>query len=156
LRALVTERVQPGVVYTTFHHPESRTNDLMTEHSDWATNCPEYKVTAVQVAPERGGNGRPAADAKNLVATQDAHAIDIHHLIMMANDIGAYFAGYPDRDEAIDGIASHLRNFWEVRMRREIVDYVARGGNELSPLVREAVVFIATESVPDSEEVGEG
>src|SRR6202522_4046167 len=47
-------RVQRGVVYTTFHHPESRTNDLMTEHSDWATNCPEFKVTAVQVAPERG------------------------------------------------------------------------------------------------------
>jgi formate dehydrogenase major subunit len=51
LRALITERVQPGVVYTTFHHPESRTNDLMSEHSDWATNCPEFKVTAVQVAP---------------------------------------------------------------------------------------------------------
>jgi formate dehydrogenase major subunit len=54
LRALVTERVQPGVVYTTFHHPESRTNDLTSEHSDWATNCPEYKVTAVEVAPEAG------------------------------------------------------------------------------------------------------
>ena len=52
LRAQVTERVQPGVVYTTFHHPESRTNDLMTDHSDWATNCPEFKVTAVQVSPE--------------------------------------------------------------------------------------------------------
>ncbi|MDO8430812.1 MAG: formate dehydrogenase subunit alpha [Candidatus Binatus sp.] len=49
LRASITERVQPGVVYTTFHHPESHTNDLMSEHSDWATNCPEYKVTAVQV-----------------------------------------------------------------------------------------------------------
>jgi formate dehydrogenase major subunit len=51
LRATITERMQPGVVYTTFHHPESRTNDLMSERSDWATNCPEYKVTAVQVAP---------------------------------------------------------------------------------------------------------
>jgi formate dehydrogenase major subunit len=50
LRALLSERVQPGVVYTTFHHPESRTNMLTTEFSDWATNCPEYKVTAVEVA----------------------------------------------------------------------------------------------------------
>jgi len=51
LRALVTERMQPGVVYTTFHFPESGANVITTENSDWATNCPEYKVTAVQVMP---------------------------------------------------------------------------------------------------------
>jgi formate dehydrogenase major subunit len=51
LRADVTERVQPGVVYTTFHHPESGANVVTTDNSDWATNCPEYKVTAVQVYP---------------------------------------------------------------------------------------------------------
>ncbi|MFY9344449.1 MAG: formate dehydrogenase subunit alpha [Planctomycetota bacterium] len=49
LRAVITERMQPGVVYTTFHHPESGVNVVTTENSDWATNCPEYKVTAVQV-----------------------------------------------------------------------------------------------------------
>jgi formate dehydrogenase major subunit len=48
LRADVTERVQAGVVYTTFHFPESGANVVTTENSDWATNCPEYKVTAVQ------------------------------------------------------------------------------------------------------------
>ncbi|HYL57879.1 MAG TPA: molybdopterin dinucleotide binding domain-containing protein, partial [Candidatus Acidoferrales bacterium] len=63
LHALITERVQPGVVYTTFHHPESHTNDLMSEHSDWATNCPEYKVTAVQVAPVAAASGARAAAA---------------------------------------------------------------------------------------------
>ena len=51
LRAVVTERIQPGVVYTTFHFPESGANVITTENSDWATNCPEYKVTAVQVMP---------------------------------------------------------------------------------------------------------
>ena len=51
LRATVTERVQPGVVYTTFHFPESGANVITTDSSDWATNCPEYKVTAVQVMP---------------------------------------------------------------------------------------------------------
>jgi formate dehydrogenase major subunit len=51
LRATVTERVNPGVVYTTFHNPETGANVVTTEHSDWATSCPEYKVTAVQVAP---------------------------------------------------------------------------------------------------------
>jgi formate dehydrogenase major subunit len=49
LRALITDRVQPGVVYTTFHFPESGANVITTDNSDWATNCPEYKVTAVQV-----------------------------------------------------------------------------------------------------------
>lgn len=48
LRAVVTERVQPGVVYTTFHFPLTGANVVTTENSDWATNCPEYKVTAVQ------------------------------------------------------------------------------------------------------------
>jgi len=49
LRAKVSERMQPGVVYTTFHHPNSGANVVTTDNSDWATNCPEYKVTAVQV-----------------------------------------------------------------------------------------------------------
>jgi formate dehydrogenase major subunit len=51
LEAKITERVQPGVVYTTFHDPETGANVVTTEYSDWATSCPEYKVTAVQVAP---------------------------------------------------------------------------------------------------------
>ncbi len=51
LRAKVSERMQPGVVYTTFHFPESGANVITTDNSDWATNCPEYKVTAVQVTP---------------------------------------------------------------------------------------------------------
>jgi formate dehydrogenase major subunit len=50
LRATLTERVQPGVIYTTFHHPESGANVITTDNSDWATNCPEFKVTAVQVS----------------------------------------------------------------------------------------------------------
>jgi formate dehydrogenase major subunit len=51
LRARITTRVKPGVVYTTFHNPETGANVVTTEYSDWATNCPEYKVTAVQIAP---------------------------------------------------------------------------------------------------------
>jgi len=51
LRAVVSQRMQPGVVYTTFHFPESGANVITTDNSDWATNCPEYKVTAVQVMP---------------------------------------------------------------------------------------------------------
>ncbi len=54
LRALITERVAPGVVYTTFHHPDTQANVVTTDFSDWATNCPEYKVTAVQISPSNG------------------------------------------------------------------------------------------------------
>jgi formate dehydrogenase major subunit len=54
LRVEVTDRVAPGVVYTTFHHPATQANVVTTEYSDWATNCPEYKVTAVQVSPSNG------------------------------------------------------------------------------------------------------
>ena len=54
LRALITDRVAPGVVYTTFHHPATQANVVTTDFSDWATNCPEYKVTAVQVTPSNG------------------------------------------------------------------------------------------------------
>jgi formate dehydrogenase major subunit len=54
LHAKVTDRVAPGVVYTTFHHPSTQANVITTDYSDWATNCPEYKVTAVQVTPSNG------------------------------------------------------------------------------------------------------
>ena len=54
LRATLTDRVGPGVVYTTFHHPDTQANVITTDYSDWATNCPEYKVTAVQVSPSNG------------------------------------------------------------------------------------------------------
>ncbi|MGQ3296273.1 MAG: molybdopterin dinucleotide binding domain-containing protein, partial [Shinella sp.] len=54
LRALVTDRVATGVVYTTFHHPTTQANVITTDFSDWATNCPEYKVTAVQISPSNG------------------------------------------------------------------------------------------------------
>jgi formate dehydrogenase major subunit len=49
LRAKLSKRVNPGVVYTTFHHAQSEANTLTSDLSDWATNCPEYKVTAVEV-----------------------------------------------------------------------------------------------------------
>ncbi|WP_018688476.1 formate dehydrogenase subunit alpha [Ahrensia kielensis] len=54
LRAKITDRVSPGVVYTTFHHPDTQANVITTDFSDWATNCPEYKVTAVQVSQSNG------------------------------------------------------------------------------------------------------
>jgi len=72
LRAAITERVAPGVVYTTFHHPETGANVVTTENSDWATNCPEYKVTAVQVMPTSRHPERLPADKMIAAATPSA------------------------------------------------------------------------------------
>ena len=69
LRALITERVAPGVVYTTFHHPETQANVVTTDYSDWATNCPEYKVTAVQVVAVQ----RPDATGRSEYDEQAEH-----------------------------------------------------------------------------------
>ena len=73
LRAHLTDRVAPGVVYTTFHHPSTQANVITTDNSDWATNCPEYKVTAVQVSLSNGPTDwqldydRHAAAARHIV-----------------------------------------------------------------------------------------
>jgi len=65
--------------------------------------------------------------------------MELHRLIKMANEIGGFFAQMP-REEAISGTAAHLKNFWEPRMRREIIDYAQRDGGELHEIVRAAVL----------------
>jgi formate dehydrogenase subunit delta len=71
--------------------------------------------------------------------------MNLPRLIKMANQIGDYFAAYPNRDEAVKEIAHHLKNFWEPRMRREIVAYLEQtGAPELSDPVRQAVRSLPT------------
>jgi formate dehydrogenase major subunit len=80
LRLRITDRVVPGVVYTTFHHPMTGANVVTTEYSDWATNCPEYKVTAVQVTrsnhPSDWQRQRQASDGarRRVLPADDAAA----------------------------------------------------------------------------------
>ena len=101
IRAQVTERVAPGVVYTTFHYQSSGTNIVTTENSDWATNCPEYKVTAVQVMPaaeraacDEQARARCAAPRRSR-QYRGRVAMDIHHLVTMANQIADFFDRIP-------------------------------------------------------------
>jgi formate dehydrogenase major subunit len=70
LKAHISDRMAPGVVYTTFHHPETGANVVTTENSDWATNCPEYKVTAVAVAPANHRSGWQERYSTNLSETR--------------------------------------------------------------------------------------
>jgi len=66
--------------------------------------------------------------------------MNIERLVRMANDIGNFFKAEPDHAQAVDGVATHIKRFWDPRMRKEIVAYVDSGGAELMELVREAVL----------------
>lgn len=66
--------------------------------------------------------------------------MDTHNLVKMANQIGDFFESMPDRAEALDGIANHLRRFWEPRMRLQILEYVdSLQGADLKEIVVEAI-----------------
>lgn len=65
--------------------------------------------------------------------------MDAQHLIKMANQIGRFFEAEPDQAQAQQDIATHLKRFWDPRMRRAIVSYVTDGGDDLLPIVREAI-----------------
>jgi formate dehydrogenase subunit delta len=72
-------------------------------------------------------------------------------LVRLANRIGEFFDAFPDRDEAVDGVANHLRKFWEPRMRRQLYAYLdgPAAGAGLSALVQEAVLSHRTLLIPD-------
>jgi formate dehydrogenase subunit delta len=74
--------------------------------------------------------------------------MDTDPLVRMANRIAEFFAAMPDRDEAVDGVATHLRRFWEPRMRRALLDHAARGGAGLHPLVIAAIERRGAELAP--------
>jgi formate dehydrogenase subunit delta len=83
--------------------------------------------------------------------------MEIDTLIHMANRIGAFFEAQPDRDEGLDGVAEHLRRYWEPRMRRSLLAHVdgaaspAAGAETLSPFVREAIERHRVGLTPDSQ-----
>ena len=66
--------------------------------------------------------------------------MDIHHLVKMANEIGAFFASTSDHEEGVKSIAQHLKSFWDPRMRREIIEYARSEHGDLTPIAREAVL----------------
>ncbi len=128
LRAKVTERVAPGVVYTTFHYPVSGANVVTTENSDWATNCPEYKVTAVQVSP-----GRTAATVE---LDHPEHRLGA--LVRMANQIARQWSADPTAD-AIASTAKHLETFWEHDMRVDLARAIESGSVTVDEIVVQAM-----------------
>jgi formate dehydrogenase subunit delta len=75
--------------------------------------------------------------------------MDIHNLVHMANQIGEFFSAYPDRDEALEGIANHIRKFWEPRMRLKLFESIDQGlTGELSELVAQSLALHRTSLQP--------
>jgi formate dehydrogenase major subunit len=132
MHAVVSDRMPQGVVYTTFHYPVSGANVVTTENSDWATNCPEYKVTAVQVSP-----GRSAATVE---VEHPEHRLGA--LVRMANQIARQFAHEPD-DVAVAAVAKHLDSFWEHEMRVDLARAIEGGTVTVDPLAARAVQSLA-------------
>jgi hypothetical protein len=105
---------------------------VTTENSDWATNCPEYKVTAVQVSP-----GRSAATVE---VEHPEHRLGA--LVRMANQIARQFAHEPD-DVAVAAVAKHLDSFWEHEMRVDLARAIEGGTVTVDPLAARAVQSLA-------------
>jgi len=128
MRAKISERIAAGTVYTTFHHPVSGTNVVTTEWSDWATNCPEFKVTAVQVT-----SGISAATVE---IDHAEHRLDA--LVRMANHIARQFI-HLEHDEAVQAVSYHLGRFWEADMRADLVEAIGAGSATVDAVAREAI-----------------
>jgi len=75
----------------------------------------------------------------------------LQHLVQMANDIGAYFASEPDRAIALDGIATHVRRYWEPRMRRQIYAHLDAGGAGIDELPLAALRQLAAKERAEQE-----
>jgi formate dehydrogenase major subunit len=144
LRARVTEEVPAGVVYTTFHYPASGVNVVTTESSDWATNCPEYKVTAVEVTPWSPDRRAPAPESvdRDRPAGAEDHPEDLRdRLIAMANQIAA---SVPDRERAAEETAQHLTAFWPRAMIEELQSSAAQDAGQVSPVTRAALGLLTS------------
>ena len=127
MKARITDEVPAGVVYTTFHFPESGANVITTDFSDWATNCPEYKVTAVEISPSLQGPGE-------MIESHIGGDPQLDSIIRMANQIAA---NIPSKIAPEAEIAHHIVQFWTPAMIDRLRNDV--DPSKLSPLVVSAI-----------------
>ena len=134
MRVRVSDRVPPGIVYATFHFPEGGANVVTTDNSDWATNCPEYKVTAVEVRPSTHGPVAPHMGPADL----GLHELDdsATKLVRMATQISQNFPA----EQRVAGTVDQIRRFWTVQMRSDFLEAIE--GRELSPELEAVVAAI--------------
>ena len=134
-----------GVVYTTFHHPVSGANVVTTEHSDWATNCPEYKVTAVQVTPRHHAQPRSRLD-------HPEHRLGA--LVRMANQIARQFVRTVAGDSPSRPSQRTSIGFWEHDMLPTSRRALEQGTVTVDAAVIEAINSIGVDDPPLPSGVG--
>ena len=127
MKARITDEVPAGVVYTTFHFPETGANVITTDYSDWATNCPEYKVTAVEISPSVKGPGE-------MIETHIGGDPQLDSVIRMANQIAT---NIPATDAPEIKVAHHIVQFWTPTMIERLRNDVDK--SKLSPIVLKAI-----------------
>ena len=127
MKARITDEVPAGVVYTTFHFPESGANVITTDYSDWATNCPEYKVTAVEISPSIKGPGE-------MIESHISGDPQLDSIIRMANQIAA---NIPTKTAPEVEVAHHIVQFWTPEMIKRLREDVDQ--SLLSPVVVHAI-----------------
>ncbi len=71
--------------------------------------------------------------------------MNVQRLVDMANDIGAFFAAEPDREQAVAGVLGHLQKFWDPRMRKAIVAHLSDGGDGLEEPARSAIAALSSQ-----------
>jgi formate dehydrogenase major subunit len=138
LKGRITSEVPAGVVYTTFHFPESGANVITTDFSDWATNCPEYKVTAVEISPSLRG---PTLIQEHVMAGD----VQLDSITRMANQIAA---NAPIGAAPEHMVAYHLEQFWTPIMRERLRKEVDR--SKLSPIVVRALELDVSGSIAEA------
>lgn len=144
MRARISERVPPGVVYTTFHFPISGANVVTTEYSDWATNCPEYKVTAVEVRPTLQAGGVASAQDLGLEELRvEAHEDATATLVRMANEITSN-CSHLHQLAAIEAVATHLRMYWTPQMIADLTAYAEAHPEDLQDVALVALGRLPT------------
>ena len=146
MRARISDRMPPGVVYTTFHFPVTGANVVTTDYSDWATNCPEYKVTAVEVRPTLAAGGLASPEDLGLQphdGSARSHAREA--LVRMANQIAAE-AQTGGVAAAAAQVAGHLTMFWTTAMKADLIDHASSGAGDLAPAVLAALDSLSVEA----------
>ena len=144
LRARISKRVPPGVVYTTFHFPISGANVVTTEYSDWATNCPEYKVTAVEVRPTLEAGGVASAHELGLEELHtEVHEDATATLVRMANEITSN-CSHLHQLAAIEAVSTHIRMFWTPQMIEDLTTYAKAHPEDLQDVALVAIGQVPT------------
>ncbi len=144
LTAKISGRVKQGVVATTFHFPEYKTNVLTSDYSDWSTETPEYKVTAVSVK-KYGDNKLYASDGYNADEPLQCLSNDKNktayggEIIRMFYNLVLIFAPYPE-DSAINEITGHIKKYWERRLIEKLI-YISENENCFNEEAVQSIVY---------------